>query len=552
MKGAMYRSLQRRIVLVTLLVSYAPLFILGFSIYYQFYNTCRELTEEQLRYRAQAQASVVNLFLKEHSAILSAMADTHSFDVMVERRSLSRILEVMNNRAGGFVDLGVIDSDGLQRTYIGPYELEGLNYYDEPWFAETMARGLHVSDVFLGFRRSPHFIIAVRRQEDNRTWILRSTVDSEVFGSLVRAAQVGRTGDAYIVNQEGTFQTSPRFGGKILDPFFLETNLFGGSTTVLERKKDGHTRLYAGTWLKNNKWLLVVNQGTEEEMSRLFATRDLEIIIICGGMLVILLATVFITRALVGRLQQNDQKMNELNAQLVQSDKLAALGKMAAGVAHEINNPLAVIQQKTGWMEDLLEEEELKESENIEEFKNSLHKIEEHVDRARKVVHGMLGYARKMEPHLEDVDVNGTLGQTIELLANYARINNIEIQTDFSGELPIIAADQAQLQQVFFNLITNAIDAIGQNGEIRVISEKMQDQILVHVQDNGPGMTEEQQRRVFDPFYTTKVTGKGTGLGLWISYSIIEKMGGTIVVHSRQEEGARFTVHLPIVIPEKK
>jgi two-component system NtrC family sensor kinase len=164
----------------------------------------------------------------------------------------------------------------------------------------------------------------------------------------------------------------------------------------------------------------------------------------------------------------------------------------------------------------------------------------------------MLGYARRMEPRLEDVDVNETIKQTIALLANYARINNIEVGTELAPELPVIASDQAQLQQVFFNLISNAIDAIGKEGAIEVKSVRFDSEIHVSVKDNGPGIPEVQQRKVFDPFFSTKSSGKGTGLGLWVSYNIIEKMGGTITLQSEMGKGSTFTVKIPVILPEKK
>jgi len=548
-----YIRLQRKIVLIILCVSIIPLVVLGETIYYRFAGTYEEKIEDQIKYRARSQSDAVEIFLKERTAILSTIVDTHSFDELKQQESLTRIFKVIGRRTDGLIDLGVIDNTGQHLAYSGPYNLEGLNYYQQAWFQEIMSKGKYISDVYMGYRQSPHFIIAVRGYSNGRMWILRATVDSDIFNKLVRTAQTGRSGDAYIINKNGIYQTDPRFSGKILGQSSLSLKLFGEGTTVAEKiEADGQTKHIAGTWLKNNEWLLVITQDVGDEKGGLLTTRSTEIIIIIFGCLAIIVTTFFSIRIIFRRLEDSDKGISELNEQLIQSDKMAALGKMAAGIAHEINNPLAVIGEKAGWMRDLLLDEKFQKSENIKEYATSIDKIEEHVERARKVTHNMLGFARRMEHRLDDIDINTVLNQTIELLENHAQINNIEISRDFQADLPIIASDQSQIQQVFLNLMNNAIDAIQKDGLIEVETREENSQIVIRIKDNGPGIPREYLKKIFDPFFTTKEVGKGTGLGLSVSYNIVEKLGGAITVESKVSEGTIFNVKLPIVMPGKK
>jgi two-component system, NtrC family, sensor kinase len=548
MDASSYRVLRWKIVGLALCFSLIPLFVLGFSIYYQFDVSYTAKIMQNLRAMAENRRDAIDLFLDERISQINTLAYTHSMDQLKEEGYLDKLFSLIQARSKSFVDLGVIDQNGDHVVYVGPYQLKGVNYANEEWFEAAMLRGVFISDVFMGFRKFPHFIIAVSRREGNKTWILRATIDTSIFDSMVRAAQVGKRGDAFVLNRYNVLQTSPRFGNDSLGKTIVPEYTSYPGTRAEEMSIEGETFLVASTWLRNKDWLLVVKEDPGEELLPIFRARNLLIGVVLGGVLLIVLGTVFIARAMIAQLVRADRERAALDSGLIQSSKMAALGKLAAGIAHEVNNPLAVIKEKAGWIRDLLSEEDIANSQNLKEFEDSVKKIEHHVERAKKVTHRLLGFARRMEPIDETVDVNRVVQETMGFLEHEARYRNIEIRTELLEDLPQTSSDSAQLQQVFLNILENAIDAAGKDGKIvvRTNYSPRDREITVNISDNGPGIRKEMLGRIFDPFFTTKPTGEGTGLGLSICYSIIEKLGGKITVSSDEGKGTAFSVHVPV------
>ena len=545
-----YRKLWWNIILTTLGFSVIPLFVLGLVIYLQYSESYQAKITESLKTLVENRVGAIDLFFDERISKLTTLANTNPLEKLREEDYLNRVFNVIQARSKSFIDLGVIDSEGNHLAYVGPYYniLKGVNYKNEEWFNAVMGSGIYISDIFMGFRKYPHFIIAVLVREKNNIWILRATINSDIIENIVHAAQLGKKGDAFIINRNNILQTTPRFSGELLSTpkapnFSAVTGL-----TVEEMDYQWETNLYAANVIKSKKWVLVIKENPKEQLTPLLRARYITLMICGAGVLVIIIGAVFSTRAMMKELVQMERKKAVSEDLAMQSTKMAALGKMAAGIAHEINNPLAVIGEKAGWLKDLLHEEDLAQSPNFQEFADTVNKIELHVNRAKKVTHRLLGFARRMEPVHEKVDLNTILHDTIGFLENEARYRNIDIQADFDEELPQTTSDSAQLQQVFLNILNNAIDAIGKDGEI-IVKTKLLPKINslgVEIIDNGPGIPKEMLDKIFDPFFTTKEVGKGTGLGLSISYSIIDKLGGKMMVASEEGQGTTFTIYLPI------
>jgi two-component system, NtrC family, sensor kinase len=251
-------------------------------------------------------------------------------------------------------------------------------------------------------------------------------------------------------------------------------------------------------------------------------------------------------RQLITSIDQDEKNKDLLEDKLLHSQKLAAIGELSAGIAHEINNPIAIIRQEAEWMQVILKNDHLKEIKELEDLRDSSQEIVRQVDRCKEITHNLLNFARQSKPVLQLVKVNRVIEDMTLLVEREAKQKNIILDRQYLADLPPISSDAPLLRQVFLNLLSNATQAIGHNGRITITTQRSGNQAIeVKITDTGSGIAVENLNKIFDPFFTTKPQGQGTGLGLSISHGIIQKLGGHIAVTSELNKGTTFTITLP-------
>jgi len=539
--------------LTVIIVSITPMILVSALLLYQFRMSYREKVYAHLETLVKKHKKGIDNFLKEKLSDIRFLSDTFTFEEFSDESFLRARLETLQMNYGPvFVDLGVIKSNGVQVAYAGPFKLGKALYSEADWFQKAKEKEYVISDVFLGLRGLPHFIVAVREDSNGDPWILRATIDFVAFNDLVQNIRIGETGFAFILNKKGEFQTKTLLDvlptkGPCAD--FVETGNKNQDRICIMEKADesGNNNLYVTASLKNGDWFLVFRQRTSDAFADFRNAMKLAIVIIVLGGLGITTMAFFLTRRMVGRIAEVDQEKEIMNEQIVETGKLASVGELAAGIAHEINNPVAIMVEEAGWIGDLLEEEEFQESENLSEFARALEQIRAQGRRCKEITHKLLSFARKTDSRIQDVQIDDLIEELVSLSAQKAKYSNVMINMDLQPDLPAIRVSQTELQQVFLNLINNALDAMEKKGGTLNISSQVEDNlIVVEVEDNGPGIPEANIARIFDPFFTTKPVGKGTGLGLSICYGIVKKMGGEIEVRSTLGEGTTFRVSIPL------
>ena len=543
-------------VLLLALIITAPLIITGVVNLQQFRNAYTNKVSDELSVMIERHRVNVDSFLSDRLSDTRVIAREHPVERLREPEFLRRVLNLMREEYhGAFVDLGLVDSEGIQVAYAGPFNLQMANYSDAAWFQDVLENESIISDVFSGLRGSPHFIVATRRSVGDQSFVVKATIDFEAFNALVGNLRIGSTGFAFIINRKGEFQTSPHFEVALHQPPYsdlLEDRIRSDRILVLEGEDVlGRKAIFTIAPLKQGRWFLCYQQETSDAFAELRQVQYFAITVSVVVCLIAIFLSYLISRYLAQRLAQAHHERTIMTHQVMETGRLASIGELAAGIAHEINNPVAIMVQEAGWIDDLLADGAPISSDNLDEINRAVGQIRTQGDRCKEITYKLLSFARKTDPTVKDVQLNDVVSEVIGLTSQKTRYANVHIETELWPDLPIIHASASEVQQVLLNLVNNAIDAIERpGGSVKVSTRYEQDDVILEVKDTGKGIPEANLARIFDPFFTTKPVGQGTGLGLSICFGIVEKMGGKIAVQSEIDRGTTFTVFFPRQAPE--
>ncbi|MEE4363799.1 MAG: ATP-binding protein [Desulfotignum sp.] len=371
------------------------------------------------------------------------------------------------------------------------------------------------------------------------------TVAKTLWDKIFPHLKTGRSNDLFLMDNTGRLLT-PSFYAASGNQAFLDPGLFSGSDGIVYIQAPDGTNLLAGYARITGTPLMLVQLRQADWLRDLWLKPRLKLLwFLCASIGFILLSIMGMATFLVGRIHTSERRRIEALHHEEHANRLASIGRLASGVAHEINNPLDIINQKTGLIIDLLTLG--KQARPDQRLLPLAEDVLEAVKRCGTITRQLLDFARHMEPCVEQVDMEEVISQVLALLETDARDRGITIHVPPVPEIPEFACDRSSLVQIFLNLGENAITAMEKNGTLTIgVFHEKTDLVTITVSDTGKGICPEDLPKIFEPFYTSRTDRWGAGLGLAITYGLIQEMGGDIRVKSVMGKGTRFTLTLPV------
>ena len=531
-----YRALWNRVIVAILAAAFLPLLLIGGSMYFCTMSELRKKTMESVRTEVVHHKDAIDRFLAERLNDLRLLSANLNPVTFTTPEPLESVFHSLLKELPYFTDLGIIDAEGRHLVYAGPYDLISKNYKQAEWFKSVMERGVYVSDVFLGFRKVPHFVIALKRGGKTGPWILRATVDATYFDRIVSGSGVSGGTDAFLINRHGVFQSKPRTGNRL-----MSQSEFRGIAPFEGVKIEKHEGEFcAMAWLDRAPWLCVVKIDSRTVLKPIHRVRNIGILVFILGSILVVVTVLLTTNYLITLLESKRQRIQVLGERFYRTGHLLSLLELFPSLVREMGDILSNIDVAAAWIDEAAKKEDLRE------IRHTMAQIRSEMTRGRKFVERFTSFLKPSFPIASELDVNGLLKEVLEILDRELRFRNIKVRLAYQSQLPSVTSDRTKLGQVILHILLNAMDAIEKDGEIRIETRTEKDGVMVSVSDNGPGIPEDAVEYIFDAFFTTR-TGH-LGLGLTICAEIMEKLGGRISVGSTEGKGACFTILIPFKV----
>lgn len=544
--------LRTKLIIILVLISSVPLILFATVVYRKEAGLVRIKALSHLESIVAQNTYMIEKFRQERIRDLNLLAAT------IESRGVEcdkAYLKLMHGERTIYKHVFLADKQGRITCQTGTEHVFKGEMVDQTWFKAALRGRSFMGE---GTSREANdrydLLLAVPLKSANGmiSGVAGTIVDFQNIAEIMKGAGIGQTGEIYILNKNGVFLTSTQVGesraGERMGPeLFAEYFKEVGPDEYIDYRGKRVVRVFKK--LSDPNWYLVGEQDAAEVFKDVTSLRNL-----FAGFVVLLIALItligyLISTRFVRLLKAAYEQKKELEIQLIQKDKLASMGLLTAGIAHELNTPLASALLYT---QMLKEDARNTWSAAVEKLSS----IEAEIKRGSKIVRNLLDFSRQSQTDSVTTDVNAVLGKLLDISEKLCTDRGIEIRRIFEKDLPLVKGNASILHQVFMNIVANAVDAMEKGGILTVQTRYIDSlhKTVIEIQDTGIGIPEKLLGDVFDPFFTTKSSEEGTGLGLAISYSMVRKMGGNIRVTSSfcsegdkpsKPTGTTFTIEVP-------